>query len=291
LITTGCAERVTIDAVDIDPFALSHGQRLVQRVARSLGLAIELRPQTLSAELEPTAALARALPDAARYDLVLCGLVLNELTHAGSEPDRTLIDSLCGRLADDGALIALEPALRSESRKLQALRDVLVASQRAPFVFAPCLHERACPLLARERDWCHVRIEARLPERIAKLALAAGLRAEDLTFSYLTLRKQRGSFADSVLRSLEPSAPRIYRVVSSPLESKGKLELLVCGNTEEQRLRRLDRHASAEHAPLESAQRGEVLSVSGPEAKSPTRDVLRVGADARILHVLEIGCR
>ncbi|MDQ3033333.1 MAG: class I SAM-dependent methyltransferase, partial [Myxococcota bacterium] len=64
------------------------------------------------------------------YDLVVIGLALNELW--AEHPDAldrraTLLVRASEILADDGALIVIEPALRESARALQAVRDRIAA--------------------------------------------------------------------------------------------------------------------------------------------------------------------
>lgn len=54
--------------------------------------------------------------------------------------------------------------------------------------------------------------------------------------------------------------PLLWRVVSSPLVSKGKRELWLCGeNGELRKVRRTDRDATAENADFDRAVRGDVV--------------------------------
>jgi hypothetical protein len=164
-------------------------------------------------------------------------------------------------LAPSGSLVILEPALRETSRVLHGLRDQLVARSQSPFVFAPCLHTSHCPMLARERDFCHERLPCDLPDSWAQLASSAGLRERDLTYSYLTLTASRRSLA-------ELGSGDVYRAVSGQLKSKGKTEVWLCGMGGGPRAQRLDRHATENNADIEAAERGCVIEVS--HAPAPT---------------------
>jgi ribosomal protein RSM22 (predicted rRNA methylase) len=251
-------EHVTIDAIDRDARALEIALALSQRFARTAGLALELRPHRAALNAELAACLSPP------YQLIVLGFVLNELYE--DEPDKALhharwLSRLSELLTDDGAIVVLEPALRASSRTLQSTRGLLAAAAGPPYVFAPCLHRGACPLLERERDWCHEQLPLELPDEIAPVARAAGLRTSELTYSYLTLHRAPRSLAE-----LDPSA-RLLRVVSAPLRSKGKLELSVCGAGAVRKLRRLERHASAGNHEIESANRGAILRLSPSETE------------------------
>lgn len=268
-------EQLEIDALDADPRALALGAELCERWARARGHSLRVTPHV--ATLTPLS-LARLRPP---YDLITLGFVLNELADElvadHGDPVQHHVELLlraCELLADDGVLIVLEPALRPTSRRLQEVRERLRSRPGAPHVFAPCLHRAACPLLARERDWCHAQLPLQLAEPLAAIARGAGLRAEGPSFSYLTLHAAPRSLAE-----LDPSAT-LYRLVSGALPSKGKLEFMLCAQTGPVRLRRLDRNASAQNSALDSAHRGCVMRVEPAAAVDATR--LDVGADCRI---------
>jgi len=253
------AQRVHVEAIDVDADALAVAVAVGRELTAAHGFALELHTA------------ARALEHVigertnARYDLIVLGLVLNEIE---GQEGAAVLATVCQRLAPGGALIVLEPALRETSRALQRTRDALASAGHAPYVFAPCLHARPCPLLERERDWCHERIQLALPKDAAELARAAGLRDEDLTFSYLTLRNEPGSLAE-----LRTSDAALYRVVGGPLVTKGKRELLVCGSDHARVLRRLDRKASEANRALDHARRGSVLAVEAGEVAGPDRPI------------------
>jgi len=259
------AERVHIYAIDVDTEALAVAQRLGRELSAAHGFALEIDTAVRPLELVVG---ERA---GGQYDLIVLGLVLNEID---GQDGAAALSALCQRLTPGGALIVLEPALRETSRALQHTRDALVSAGRAPHVFAPCLHTRPCPLLERERDWCHERIQLALPADAAALARAAGLRDEDLTFSYLTLRNSPGSLA-----ALRTGPAALYRVVGGPLITKGKRELLVCGSDQARVLRRLDRKASEANQAFEQARRGSVLAVEAGDIAGPDR---AIGAETPI---------
>jgi len=267
-------ERVQIDAVDQDGAALALQRKLCERWSQAAGVAIELH--TSCAPLD-AALPARLTPP---YHLILLGFVLNELGDASGDALRhrqAWLTRLCGMLAPDGAMIVLEPALREQSRSLQELRSLFAEAGGPPYVFAPCLHRNGCPLLERERDWCHEQLPLALPGHAAQLARAAGLRTAHLTYSYLTLHA-----ADRSLAELAPSQD-VHRVVSAPLRSKGKLELLVCGRGPARRVQRLDRHVSTTNEALDALQRGSVVQLL-TEARAEAA-LVRVDAasDVRVL--------
>ncbi len=190
------------------------------------------------------------------WDLILLGQVLCEVDPwiLGDERSKRLatwIRSLDQTLAPDGSLVIVEPALKTPTRQLHALRDELVHQELIPF--APCLHRNACPMLQRDNDWCHEHRPIDLPTWLEPIARAAGLRWEGLTFSYLILRKDRATRTGRV------------RVVSEPLVSKGRLDFIFCGQFpsggDAKKIGRLDRHRSPENAHWDTLRRGDVLAI------------------------------
>ena len=270
-------ERVHVDALDQDPAALQIAMALSARYARDAGLALQMKAQR--AALTPQL-LGRLAPP---YQLIVLGFVLNELALQSSDPAEQharWLTQLGSLLSDDGAIVVLEPALRAQSRALQLARAKLLAQGGPPYLFAPCLHAGTCPLLERERDWCHERLPLALPEAIATIARDAGLRESELSYSYLTLCRAPRSLVE-----LAHGAPeRLYRVVSAPLASKGKLELGLCGPGGATRARRLDRHAGDANQAIEHGGRGQLLRFTGGDATAP-EGTLKVGADGRVERV------
>lgn len=213
------------------------------------------------------------------YDLVLVGQTLSEMDRE-LEPDARVAAhaALLTRLLREtvtpkGSLVVIEPALRDRSRHLHRVRDMLVAA--GTHVFAPCLHQRACPALVRENDWCHEDLAVELPAWLVPTARGAGLRYEGLSFSYLVLRRD-----ETTLRSLLPAAG-LVRAVSGPLVSKGKHEVLLCpadeGRTGLVRGMRLDRHHAPKNEPWGFVERGDLLHISPPFAPE-----LAASATARV---------
>jgi SAM-dependent methyltransferase len=270
---TGFADRLCVDALDSDSRALELATRLTARSADLGGAAIELSARR--ADLRDPS----RLPIDADYDLIFVGNVVNELfpelvdEAQRVERLRTWLWSVSRRLAPQGALVVLEPALRGPSRILQRLRS-LPPGDRGPYVFAPCVHEGPCPLLELERDWCHQALALPMAPTLAARARAAGLRDHDLRFSYLTLVRQPRSLGE-----LAPSGDAA-RIVSSPRASKGKLELRLCGAGETRWLRRLDRHASAANAAVGALERGALIRLPVPAAAASAR--VEIGPETRV---------
>jgi hypothetical protein len=135
------------------------------------------------------------------------------------------------------------------------LRDEIV-SEELGVLYAPCLHQAACPMLAaNDRDWCHAYIPWDRPAWIEKIDRLAAIRKEYLKCSYLLLGRQEP----------EARAPDLWRVVSGPLNSKGKSERLLCGEAalpELLRAVRLDKDASMANEDFGYLERGDLLRMA-----------------------------
>lgn len=209
------------------------------------------------------------------FDLVVAGLVLNELVSASSAADPAqvaadLLRAWASRLDPEGSLIVLEPALATTSRVLHAARDRLLGAASDLCVFAPCTHAGPCPMLERARDWCHEDEPVALPAPLASVARAAGLRFEGLTFSYLTVRRD-GRTLGRAMAALEPNAERlVLRVVGGARPTKGKTTILTCGEGGRRELVELRRDVGR-RGVLAGLRRGDVVSIAQASEPGPVR--------------------
>jgi SAM-dependent methyltransferase len=252
-----------ITAIDNDPQALTILRRMAAHAMEH-----RLLPHVASLVTETRdISLPGWSTELGTFDLVLVGLSLVEVTRSlGDEGTRsqalaTMLRELLAQVADDGALVVIEPATRDEARCLQRTRDQLVTDGMT--VFAPCTHTRPCPMLMDARDWCHEDMaDVSLPPWLVAIAKEAGLRWEGLTFSYLTLRNDKRTLRDVV----PAGGYRALRLLSAPIVTKGKTEAIVCGECSHERtharMMELSREAKrAEGTTLSSLTRGDVMAV------------------------------
>lgn len=235
---------------------------LVDRDAAALTLA----QAVLAALPGVTVHVAGELPP--RCDVVVLAQVLVEV--AGGRDDAGgdnaafgVLEGARQRLAAGGLFVIVEPALLPTTRRLQRLRDRLVAE--GAVVSAPCPHGGRCAMLDRPGDWCHDDLGVDLPGWVHPLARAAGLRWQGLTFSRLVLGGE---------------SPRpAFRVVAPPRDTRGRNERLLCGeHPDGSTLRwvdRLERHASDDNAAFADLARGQGLDLLPAGA--------RVGPDTRVV--------
>ncbi len=239
--------------------------RIFQELARALN---ELTTEFASAVITPAAGDLRSAQTAGKFDLILFGFVLNELFRELPSSERAarrseLLLRAGAQLAPGGAIIVLEPALRESARELMEVRDLIAARAAAPFVIAPCLHAQSCPMLPSARDWCHQELPYALPPALAEVARGASLRYEGLRYASLVLAP-----------AARPAPAPLLRVVSDPIETKGKLELFACSETGYQRLMRLARDEREANAAFGAARRGDILELQPPS--------LRIAADTKV---------
>ncbi len=289
LQASGASGRVEALLVDEDEDILARAEE----IGRAAQAAFRPGPIDLdiTTRVQSLAGLARSRT-LAPADVVLLGQVLSEVDIANVETRveqhaslvRTILETL---VAGGGTLVIVEPALRDRTRHLHALRDRLLesgplADGSKASVFAPCLHARSCPALAEETEWCHEDLEVDLPSWVVPVARAAGLRWQGLTFSYLVLRKDARALAS---RSSEDARPRRrFRVISDPIVSKGKSELLICGEDgNRSKIRRLDRDQGKEQgAPFDELRRGDVVTLTAAPDEPVVDARGRVGPEVHV---------
>jgi precorrin-6B methylase 2 len=224
---------------------------LVDRDADALAIAAgALRRFAPHARVTTTIDDVTRAPLTAPADLVVMGTVLNELPAGARLP---LVLRALAAIADDGAVIVIEPALRDTTRALHELRDAVLAGNHA-HVFAPCTRRGApCPALADASDWCHEDRAVKLPPRTAELARVTHLRDDGMKFSYLVLRRSPTPLVEA--------GGAAWRVVSAPHAPKGKLEMFGCSDAGRVPLRLLRRNRAEANRAFERAHRGDVLVI------------------------------
>lgn len=189
-----------------------------------------------------------------RYHLIILSNVINEL---GSETQqRLLLAQLLREQVEPnkGKVIVIDPASQKTSRRLQALRDFVI-HEGLGHVHAPCLHAGDCPLnQANLRDWCHFYFDWERPNFIERVDKLVGIKKQRLQCSYLVLGPTPRSF-----KKILSAAEHTWRVISNPLNSKGKKELVLCGPPGRYHVMRLDRDQSATNKGFDGAIRGHLV--------------------------------
>jgi SAM-dependent methyltransferase len=215
-----------------------------------------------------------------KFDLVTMGHVVNELFQGEGAAARraALLEEALDLLAPGGSLVVIEPALRETSRALLEVRDLLVA--RGVAVRAPCLFRGACPALVRPTDWCHAERPVDPPPLVDEIGRRAGLRKEAVKMSYLVLAARGEGWPD-------PPPGLLFRIVSEPLPSKGRLRYMGCGPEGRKGLALQEKDVTPRNRAFEGLLRGDVVEVSDVEPRgdglrlSPESDVRVIAAAGR----------
>lgn len=189
------------------------------------------------------------------FNLIIFSNVLNEIfihDEARIVKRTNLVAEYLNRfLADDGSCIIIEPALRETSRELLEVREGLL--RQGFHIYSPCFCHTECSALANPKDWCHEDLAWDPSATIQLLDSLTGLRKDSLKFSYLIIRKDSKSLADVY-------GDNVFRIVSEPLVSKGKMEFYLCGEAGRRLITRLDKDLAVCNKPFGSLQRGDVVS-------------------------------
>jgi ribosomal protein RSM22 (predicted rRNA methylase) len=189
------------------------------------------------------------------FDLIVAAHLLNELSLDLDGRARLVLGWCRELLTEDGVVVLVEPALRQTSRALLGVRDRLLAA--GLFVEAPCLWQRPCPALLRERDFCHASTHALVNGR------------SRVDFSYLVVRKQGAAQTD----------PAVFRIVSDAMKDKGRLRFFGCGALGRLLLTRLDRDRGSANELFDRIDRGDEIRLVGASAQA---DGLRCGPDCTV---------
>lgn len=203
----------------------------------------------------------KPLPDG-KYDLITMGHVVNELFNGQIAPRAELLEKILERVNPNGSLVVIEPALRDTSRALLQVRDVLV--ERGYAVRAPCMFRGKCPALIKESDWCHAERSWRMPGLVEDLARTAGLHKESLKMSYLVLAPKGEAWAT-------PPPGTLFRIVSEPLEGKGRRRFMACGPEGRVGLAMQEKHESESNRLFFKIARGDVIRITDTEERGDGR--------------------
>ena len=213
------------------------------------------------------------------YDLIILANTLGELFCISRDPVRQrakLVQGLLALLHENGTLMIIEPAMRDASRNLHRLRNALL-EERACTVYSPCLHERPCPALVKEEDWCHEERPWTPPSLIAAIDQEVGFIKDALKFSYLLLRKDG--------RTIVQRKSTVYRVVSELREMKGEKRVWLCNETGRPEVGRLNRMKSPSNAAVDEWHRGAIVRIDQivrAQRKGREATVGRIPAEANV---------
>lgn len=292
LNTTGRLQLpVTIRAVD----NVQSNLELIRRLFRTV---IEFLPKDSSLQLNLETCIGDLIQPSfdltgSNYNLIVMGNVLNELfaTHPNRLEKRlSLLEKLISRtLSPHCFLILLEPALKETSRELLQLRDQLL-SRCHLHVYAPCVHDLPCPCVAAENlhDWCHEDRHWQPLDYLQEIDRLAGIRKTSLKYSYSVLTPADLSVRDVFSNPHESGKDQeIWRVVSEPLEEKGKACIYLCGKKGRVKATRLHKNRSAQNKDFDRIERGQVVLTYGLQEKKAND--WRIEKETSVTIVLDCG--
>jgi hypothetical protein len=248
----GWPSEVTAALIEQDGEMLELGQKWLSFASERAGFS--WNPQTFRRRIEfDRPLLPRSAPG---FDLWLMSYFLNESALAPEQLAHRLVESWERHLNDEGLVVIAEPALKSQSRKLLALRGELLKrfEKRDDFqVLTPCLGHQACGALTAPEDWCHELVSWWRPMYLRKLDDLMHLDHKSLPFSYLVIARSKRR-REEILPELA-GANFHHRLVSPPHgEGKG-LEYFVCGPDGKRRVR----SKKVETESGEAIERGSIL--------------------------------
>ncbi len=152
-----------------------------------------------------------------KFNLIIMMNTLNELPEEG---DDERINTFTSLLADDGALLIIEPASKGESRRLLSFRDTAVWKKMT--VYSPCTHQMNCPALIKADDWCFNEVEWERPEFIRYIDDEVGNVRLSLKYTYIFLTKNDATLHGNL--GLSDAS----RIVSDVFAEKGRTRAMIC---------------------------------------------------------------
>ena len=209
------ASLLTLPADRTRRYLLTDQSRGALRVAREIFE--ECAPAEKDGVKTSITTLQQKLPMLPRFQgptLVWMSMVVNEFDH----PERRGIDikrffnKLAEKLPPGSTVVIIEPGLRQQGRRLLALHDSLLESQRWE-ILAPCTHQKTCPLLSEpKRPWCHFHFRWQPGDIVKQIAVPLGLTAGKGSMSYLAMQpaKEGGLLGNR--------NPELARVIGDPMD-------------------------------------------------------------------------
>ncbi|HZI13861.1 MAG TPA: small ribosomal subunit Rsm22 family protein [Myxococcus sp.] len=250
---------VAFAAMDAGASEVTAADRSKPALTLARELATEAGEALATRDWDPTKK-GGVLPEG-NFDLITMGHVINELYGTGESavnPRAALLEAALAKVKKGGSLLVMEPALRDTSRGLLQVRDVMVS--RGYAVRAPCMFRGNCPALVKETDWCHAERPWPMPRVVEELARAAGFHKESLKMSYLVLAPKGEAWPE-----LPPG--RLFRIVSEPLEGKGRHRYIGCGAEGRVGLAMQEKHRTEKNERFLKLSRGDVIAVTETEPK------------------------
>ena len=215
LVLQSIVKRIDVTAMDRSASALEISRLIAQHCGPFLP---ELRWKTERHDITDLAGVSDGF-----RDLIILSFSLNEpARHMDFRSVADYVAGLTNRLTDNGLLLLIEPALKETSERLERIRDAIVGMKDC-YVWAPCLHQAACPLLATSKFWCHEVRPWNAPESLRLLNRHLHRTESVLKFSFLALgRRPPGANITDSFRLLSPWIKTKGKWIASGCASNGR---------------------------------------------------------------------
>lgn len=167
--------------------------------------------------------------------------------------------------------VIVEPGTQEVTRELLEIRKQLIHSEKLTGKFQvmlPCLSHRKCGALENPRDWCHEACDVQFPKWHEELGKEAGLRKEQILYSYLVLCVG-GSQCITPLQF--PKTGK--RVVSQILKEKGLTKCFMCTENGKTLARVLDSKRAAENEDFFQLERGSICKSLNTDEKGSVTEI------------------
>jgi ribosomal protein RSM22 (predicted rRNA methylase) len=161
------------------------------------------------------------------WDVILMSFSFGEfVVDLEDEQAVAVMTDLADALQPSGVAIITEPALMETAVRLEVVRDAIAESDQLQ-ILAPCLHQQACPALARKTFWCHEVRKWRPPESLAYLNTRLHRDIRFLKFSMLVFEKSETpadtTVADHAFRLVSPVAKKSGQLVCKGCAASGTI--------------------------------------------------------------------
>lgn len=210
--------------------------------------------------------------NAPRFNLWTMSFVINEWKESPEHIADQLLDSWKKHLDDEALVVLVEPALKTEARKLQSIREHLLKKlpELGLQTLLPCLGDRPCGALARGEDWCHEIVSWWRPPSLQRMDALVGLDRKTLPLSYWVLARSNRPLSELLpeASAVEPHPEKLGRVVS-PVRTVGRdLECYLCTPDGKKRCRIRQDRPNKKGPTLERGSLVELSSLRGEDHAS-----------------------
>ncbi len=216
----------------------------------------------LHSDLRKPNALSAEITSGAPYDLILAMNIVNELPQGN---DALFLESMLLMLDEQGALVVIEPATKSQSRRLLEFRDL--TTKNGATIFSPCTRQANCPALINPNDWCHTEIDWDRPHFIKMIDEITGNLRLSLKSSYFVITKNGATLASRLENR------KFSRVVSELFIEKGRRRMYLCNTDGRDEFTMNLRDKNDKNRDVVELERYDLIEVVGEEAREHDRRI------------------